>query len=64
MPKYRVIKEYVCQEEWLVEADDKQHAMACIWNGHNIIPTPDIRSNIKNHWIEVEEEEDDNKQSS
>jgi hypothetical protein len=64
MPKYRVIKQYTCQDEWLVEADDKENALACIWNGHNIIPTPDIRSNIKNHWIEVEEEEDDNKQSS
>ena len=63
MPKYRVIKQYTCQDEWLVEADDKENALACIWNGHNIIPTPDIRSNIKNHWIEVEEEEDDNKQS-
>ena len=63
MPKYIVIKEYTCQDEWLVEADDKENALACIWNGHNIIPTPDIRSNIKNHWIEVEEEEDDNKQS-
>jgi len=58
MPKYRVIKQYTCQDEWLVEADDKENALACIWNGHNIIPTPDIRSNIKNHWIEVEEEED------
>jgi len=58
MPKYRVIKEYVCQEEWLVEADDKQHAMACIWNGHNPIPKPDIQSNIKNHWTKVEEVED------
>ena len=64
MPKYRVIKQYTCRDEWLVEADDKENALACIWNGHNIIPTPDIRSNIKNHWIEVEEEEDDNKQSS
>ena len=63
MPKYRVIKQYTCQDEWLVEADDKENALACIWNGHNIIPTPDIRSNIKNHWIEVEEEKDDNKQS-
>ncbi len=26
MPKYIVIKEYTCQDEWLVEADDKQQA--------------------------------------
>ena len=64
MPKYIVIKEYTCQDEWQVEADDKQQALACIWNGHNIIPTPDIRSNIKNHWTKVEEIKDDNKQSS
>tara|TARA_R100001460_G_scaffold99032_1_gene142155 strand:+ start:376 stop:570 length:195 start_codon:yes stop_codon:yes gene_type:complete len=58
MPKYRVIKEYVCQEEWLVEADDKQQAMNCVWNPYNMTPTPDIRSNIKNHWVKVKEDED------
>ena len=62
--KYRVIKEYVCQEEWLVEADDKQHAMACIWNGHNPPPKPDIQSNIKNHWTKVEEVKDEIKRNT
>ena len=64
MPKYIVIKEYTCQDEWQVEADDKQQALACIWNEIAMTTNPQIESRIKTDWVEVEEIKDDNKQSS
>ena len=48
--KYKVIQQYVMQDEWFVDAEDEEKAIELAMTSD-----PEIESRIKSDWIEVEE---------
>jgi hypothetical protein len=57
--KYKVIQQYVMQDEWFVDAEDEEKAIELAMTSD-----PAVESRIKSDWIEVEEVKNVNKQSS
>ena len=53
--KYKVIQQYVMQDEWFVDAEDEEKAIELAMTSD-----PEIESRIKSDWIEVEEVKDEN----
>jgi CRISPR/Cas system-associated protein Cas5 (RAMP superfamily) len=53
--KYRVIQQYVMQDEWVFDAEDEEKAIELAMTSD-----PEIESRIKSDWIEVEEVKDEN----
>ena len=53
MPKYRVIKQYTCQDEWIIDAKEEELALEIA-----MTTNPQIESRIKTDWVEVEEVKD------
>ncbi len=59
MPKYRVIQQYVMQDEWVFDAEDEEKAIELAMTSD-----PEIESRIKSDWIEVEEVKDEIKRNT
>jgi len=50
MPKYKVVQQYVMQDEWIIDAKEEELALEIA-----MTTNPQIESRIKSDWIEVEE---------
>ena len=53
MPRYKVVQQYVMQDEWIIDAKEKELALEIA-----MTTNPQIESRIKTDWVEVEEVED------
>ena len=54
--KYKVVQQYVMQDEWFVEAEDKETAIEVAMTSD-----PEIEHRIRENWTEVEEIKDENR---
>jgi hypothetical protein len=50
MPKYKVVQQYVMQDEWIIDAKEEELALEIA-----MTTNPQIESRIKTDWVEVEE---------
>jgi len=59
MPKYKVVQQYVMQDEWIIDAKEEELALEIA-----MTTNPQIESRIKSDWIEVEEVKDEIKRNT
>ena len=56
--KYKVVQQYVMQDEWVIETEDEEKAIELAMTSD-----PQMESRIRSDWIEVEEvKENENEQ--
>ena len=48
--KYKVIQQYIMQDEWIIDTEDEEKAIELAMTSD-----PQIESRIRSDWIEVEE---------
>jgi|TARA_E500000318_G_scaffold88185_3_gene85354 hypothetical protein len=50
MPRYKIVQQYVMQDEWIIDAKEEELALEIA-----MTTNPQIESRIKTDWVEVEE---------
>lgn len=50
MPRYKIVQQYVMQDEWIIDAKEEEVALEIA-----MTTNPQIESRIKTDWVEVEE---------